>query len=189
MNTCLEGCQQDADSQPVWVQRACISPSRFPCLLVICGARAASGEERGISVGFLSSCDTVQGAGVLFIPWRSVLSPPHFCFPLSHVFGSEAVVLLDARLKLPLRAKLWPHSLCRWPKVTASHWGHPYSPAIPSYGGPLSHTLLGNTGYPSTKEAPKTCGYRIWQELRERPESGRKNRWVFSRQNRGKSNK
>jgi len=85
MNTCLEGCQQDADSQPVWVQRACVSPSPFPCLHVMYGVRAASGEKRGISWVSVSSCDTVWGVGVLFIPWRSVPSPPHFCFPLSHL--------------------------------------------------------------------------------------------------------
>lgn len=101
----------------------------------------------------------------------------------------EAVVPLDARLKLPLRAKLWPYSLCRWPKVSASHWGHPCSPAIPSYGGHCPTPSWGTQAGPSSKEASKTCGYRIWQKLRERPESGRKNEWVFSRQNRGKSNK
>lgn len=192
MNTCLEGCQQDADSQPVWVQRACVSPSPFPCLHVMCGVRAASGEKRGISWVSVSSCDTVWGVGVLFIPWRSVPSPPHFCFPLSH---------------LSLAVRQWPCRMQGWsslsepscdPAVSAGGQksqllteATPAAQPYPHMVGPCPTTSWRTQAGHSSKgtRSSKTSGYRIWQEQRERPECGRKNRWVFSRQNRGKSNK
>lgn len=147
--------------------------------------------EEGHLLGFCEFMWHCVGCWGVVYPLEKCSVTTTLLFPsVPPVSGSEAVALPDARMKLPLRAKLWPCSLCRWPKQLLTE-ATPAAQPYPHMVGPCPTTSWGTQAGHSSKgtRSSITSGYRIWQEQRERPECGRKNRWVFSRQNRGKSNK
>lgn len=96
-------------------------------------------------------CNGVQGAEGDIYPQRSFPATPLFHFFPFHLSllsrpHCEPCWMHGPGLKPQLSAKLWPHSLRRWPKVTVSIGGLAEAtpaaqPQTPLHGGTLSHIL------------------------------------------------